>query len=96
MVAQGIYFRQGEHAIHFDGTINLGNILTAVTFLFLAGLAWRDLRWRVANLETWRKENIEMWKAHLQDARGRDAIINRLDKNFEVLQAIIMQKRDDR
>lgn len=80
--------------MHFDPTINLGNVITAGTFLILGVIAWRDLRWRVSNLEVWRLENIEMWKAHVTDDKGRDAVINRLDKNFEVLQALVIQERN--
>ena len=58
---------------HFDWTISLGNIISAVTFLILAGFAWRDLTWRVKNLETWRKE-------HMLDADSRDRLLTNIDK----------------
>jgi len=59
--------------MHFDWTISFGNLVSAFAFLFLAALAWRDLTWRVKNLETWRKE-------HQIDADSRDKIIERMDQ----------------
>lgn len=58
--------------MHFDWTISLGNIITAGTFLVFAILAWRDMDWRVKNLEIWRNE-------HMVDADSRDAIIAKFD-----------------
>jgi hypothetical protein len=57
--------------MHFDPTINLGNILSGVTFLALAMFTWRDLTWRIKNLETWRKE-------HQIDANARDELIGNM------------------
>ena len=57
--------------MHFDSTISLGNIISAVTFLLLAGIAWTDLRWRVKNLEVWRCE-------HMVDSESRDTLIKSL------------------
>lgn len=54
---------------HFDNTVTLGNLISGVCFLFLGGMAWADLRWRVSNLETWRKE-------HILDAESRDQLIS--------------------
>lgn len=59
--------------MHFDWTISLGNVVSAGTFVVLAVTAWRDLRWRVTNLEVWRKE-------HQIDSDSRDAIISRMDR----------------
>lgn len=59
--------------MHFDWTINLGNLVASVTFIVMAGIAWTDLRWRVKNLETWRSE-------HTIDSDSRDEIIVRMDK----------------
>lgn len=59
--------------MRFDWTISLGNLVTAFTFLTLAITAWRDMNWRMRNLEEWRKE-------HQIDADGRDDIIRRMDK----------------
>jgi hypothetical protein len=68
--------------VTFDWTISLGNLLSAVTFLFLAVLAWRDLTWRVRNLETWRKE-------HMIDSAARDQLLRKLDKVCDQLEFIV-------
>ena len=68
--------------VTFDWTISLGNLLSAVTFLFLAILAWRDLTWRVRNLETWRKE-------HMVDADARDLLLRKLDKVCDHLDFLV-------
>lgn len=39
---------------YFSREITLGNIFTVITFLVAALMAWRDLRWRVDNLEAWK------------------------------------------
>jgi len=61
-----------ESGLRFDGTITLGNIITALTFIFLAIIAWRDMNWRVKNLEDWRK-------THEIDAHARDELIGRVE-----------------
>jgi hypothetical protein len=55
--------------VKFDWTISLGSLISAVTFLFLGGMAWADLRWRVSNLEKWRTE-------HMVDSDSRDNLIS--------------------
>lgn len=40
---------------HFDLTIDLGNILTILTFLIVAVLAWNNLSWRIKQIEDWRQ-----------------------------------------
>jgi hypothetical protein len=65
--------------IRFDGTISLGNIVSAFTFLLLAALAWRDLIWRIRNLETWKVQ-------HMSDADGRDKVILKMDKFLDYMQ----------
>lgn len=42
---------------HFNADITLGNIITVIAFLTFALLSWRDLNWRIKNLETWRSSN---------------------------------------
>lgn len=59
--------------IKFDWSINLGNMIMAVAFIGGGIAAWRDMNWRVKNLETWRKE-------HQVDSDSRDKIITRMDK----------------
>lgn len=59
--------------MRFDWTINVGNFVATMSFIFFAGMAWRDMNWRVRNLEVWRKE-------HQVDADSRDEIIQRMDK----------------
>lgn len=57
---------------HFDWTISLGSILSMGAFLVMALFAWRDLTWRIQNLEVWRKE-------HQIDSDSRDDIIRKMD-----------------
>ena len=64
--------------VHFDWTITAGNVIAAVSFIVLSVLAWRDMNWRVKNLETWRRE-------HMIDSASRDIIINRMDKILYLL-----------
>jgi hypothetical protein len=59
--------------MHFDWTVNVGNLVAAMSFILFAAMAWRDMNWRVRNLEEWRK-------LHQIDADGRDQIIIRMDK----------------
>lgn len=59
--------------IRFEPTINFGSVIWALSSLVLAVAAWRDLNWRIKNLEVWRTE-------HMVDADSRDAIIGRMDK----------------
>lgn len=59
--------------MHFDWNVSVGNVFTATTFLIMTVIAWRDLNWRIKNLEIWRKE-------HMVDADSRDQIIQRMDK----------------
>jgi len=42
--------------VSFDGTVTLGNVLTVLGFLLISIIAWRDVVWRIKNLEEWRKE----------------------------------------
>ena len=58
---------------HFDLTVSLGNILSALAFGVMALFAWRDLTWRISNLEIWRKE-------HIRDADERDKLIAKMDR----------------
>ena len=48
----------------FDPKVTLGNILVAASFLFAglgqiaaALLAWRDINWRLKNVEEWQKDH---------------------------------------
>lgn len=59
--------------MHFDWTISFSNLLTTGSFLFLAVIAWRDMSWRIKNLEEWRKE-------HMVDADARDQLIRKMEK----------------
>lgn len=59
--------------VNFDATISLGNIVSAAAFLVMALFGWRDLTWRIKNLEQWRNE-------HMIDSDARDKLITGLDK----------------
>lgn len=54
--------------IQFDTTISLGNVITTGSVLLLAAFTWRDLTWRIKNLEVWRRE-------HMIDSDARDVLI---------------------
>jgi hypothetical protein len=68
--------------IQFDWSISLGNLISGITFLVLALFAWRDLTWRVKNLETWRAE-------HMLDSDSRDKLIMNSDKMLARLQVLM-------
>lgn len=38
---------------HISSDISLGNIIAAASFLVAAVVAWRDLNWRIKNIEVW-------------------------------------------
>lgn len=78
---------------HFDWTITLGNLLTISTFSVLAITAWRDMAWRVKNLETWREgherstivalENLSLLRSAVQEMR---AIAQGQERRLEMLE----------
>lgn len=72
--------------MRFDATINLGNLLTLISFVLLSILAWRDLTWRIKNLEEWRRE-------HMIDSDSRDQIIQRLDRIMTFID-VELRRRD--
>lgn len=59
--------------MRFDWTISLGNILSGLTFLVMATMAWNNLRWQIKNLEDWREQ-------HTVDCEKMDAIVTKMDK----------------
>ena len=64
--------------MHFDSTVSLGNVISAAAFTILALFAWRDLTWRIRNLEDWRK-------THMIDADARDALLAKMDRIIDHL-----------
>ena len=71
--------------LHFDWSISLGNIITCFTGIVLIIIGWKDLTWRITNLESWRRE-------HMIDACARDEIIVKLDRIIERME----QREKDR
>lgn len=60
----------------FDPTITLGNIFTVVAFLFASLLAWRDLNWRVRNIENWKEEHLHTAEEALRNiGMLRDSVV---------------------
>lgn len=59
--------------MHFDWTVNIGNVFTLIGVAVLAIVAWKDLTWRLKNLEAWRLE-------HMIDACSRDDILKKLNE----------------
>jgi hypothetical protein len=43
--------------LHYNGEITLGNIITLVAAGIAVLTAWKDIIYRVKNLEAWRKEH---------------------------------------
>ncbi len=77
--------------VKFDWTISLGNIVTGGSFLALCVVAWRDLVWRIKNLEQWRKE-------HMVDADARDRLLLNLElisARLEILVNHLKVKQDE-
>lgn len=54
--------------MHIDWTISIGNLIWTGGCILLAIIGWRDLTWRIRNLEAWRNE-------HMIDADARDNLI---------------------
>ena len=55
--------------MHLDMTISVGNILTILAAVIAAIFAWRDMDWRVKNLELWRLEQIKLAEAQAEITR---------------------------
>ena len=79
---------------YFSGQITLGNIVTAVTFLLAAFAAWRDMGWRVKNLEEWKKghESLGMQtRAALVEAQAATRELKRIaegqDRRLQILES---------
>ena len=45
--------------MHWDPTVSIGNVITMGLALVAIVFAWRDMDWRIKNLEGWRKEAIQ-------------------------------------
>jgi hypothetical protein len=75
--------------VHFDWTITLGNVLASGSFAILAVIAWRDLIWRISNLEKWRQE-------HMIDADARDKILESVEKMITKFDVIIEEMKHER
>lgn len=68
-----------------DTTIHLENVVTFVTMLIVAIVGWRDITWRVKNLESWRTE-------HMIDSDARDLLIKKMDTMLERQDVLIQQQ----
>lgn len=65
---------------HFDPTVTLGNLITVASAIVLIIIGWRDLNWRVKNLEEWRSghehmatvalENLSLLRSAVQEMRA--------------------------
>ena len=61
--------------MHWDPTINIGNLITIALALIAIVFAWRDMDWRIKNLETWRREQIAWLVARAQlDEKFQSAV----------------------
>ena len=72
--------------LQFDWTISLGNVIAGLIFIMAALFAWRDLTWRVGNLELWRKE-------HQIDSDARDLLMQNSDKMLSQLKFLVEDKQ---
>jgi len=68
--------------VRWDFTISLSNVITFVVSGTAAVIAWRDLTWRIRNLEEWRKE-------HMVDAAARDALITGIKEMIAGIKEIL-------
>lgn len=71
--------------VHFSGEITLGSILSSITFIALTIVAYKDLQWRVHNLEVWRRE-------HMMDADARDNLLRSLSEIATKLNTLIERR----
>ena len=62
--------------LHWSGEVTLGNLLSIATFGGLALLAWRDLDWRVRNVETWKEGHLHSVEEQVRNiSMLREAIV---------------------
>ena len=59
--------------LRLDWTVNVGNLIYGIVFLWLVAVAWGDFHWRLKNLEEWKIE-------HSTYTRKQEEIIERMDK----------------
>lgn len=78
---------------YFSGEITLGNIFATTAFLAAAAFAWRDLNWRVRNLETWKEGHLHTAEEALRNITmlreavvGIQKIAEGQDKRIEMLE----------
>jgi hypothetical protein len=75
--------------IRFDGTITLGSVIWASSTILLAIIGYRDLQWRIKNLEEWRKE-------HMIDSDARDQLIKKLSDVLVGVQYLVKESKERR
>lgn len=62
--------------MRFDPTISLGNLIVGLSFLAAALLAWRDINWRVKNLEMWKEAHLHTAEEALRNITMlREAVV---------------------
>ena len=75
-----------QTAPFFSGEITLGNILTVLGFLVAAYAAWRDMGWRVKNLEIWKDGHQKVTETAIQalsDTRTATVELKRIAEGQE-------------
>lgn len=65
--------------IHFDGTINVADVITALLVAAAGIAAWRDLNWRMKNVETWKKSHELESRASIETLDEMKNITSRLE-----------------
>jgi hypothetical protein len=72
--------------LRFDYSISLGQVISAFFFLCAAIIGYRDLSWRVKNLEVWRRE-------HQVDADSRDQLIRNSETMLTSLKFLVEDRK---
>jgi len=61
---------------HFEWSISFGNVITTISFLAAAFSAWKDLSWRVKNLEEWKRDHQDTAETAMQNlAELKEAVV---------------------
>lgn len=67
--------------MHFAPTVTLGDVIYGVTLLIAAAFAYRDLNWRIRNIEDWKD-------AHFHTSEQALANISLLQQNAAAMKQI--------
>ena len=74
-----------QTGVRYDGTITLGNLISTFCFIIFAAMAWRDIGWKIKNLEEWRK-------IHQIEATKRDEILDRIEATLTKITTVMEER----